>query len=106
MHIPYYALGNELKISAPFQRFCSFGSNWGNRMPFEDFAVPITRSSAYFTLDISAHLINKYGAFMLNTGIVISPKYKDGVTVLATADNYVTPQIIEIQYRKEKNNEK
>ena len=105
LHIPYYALGNDLKISAPFRRFCSFGSNWGNRMPFEDYEVSVARSPGYYTLDVSSHLIDKRGNFMLNTGIVISPKYKDGVTVLATADNYNTPQIIEIQYRKEKDNE-
>lgn len=99
MHIPYYTSGNDLKISAPFRRFCSFGSNWGNKMPFEDYAVPVTRSAGYFTLDISSHLIDKNGRFMLNTGIVIGPKYKDGITVLATADNYITPQIIEIQYK-------
>ena len=105
LHIPYYALGNDLKISAPFRRFCSFGSNWGNKMPFEDYAVPVTRSAGYFTLDISSHVINKYGGVMPNTGIVISPRYKEGVTVLATGDNYATPQIIEIQYRKRKDNE-
>lgn len=102
LHIPYYAAGEQkFRVAAPFRRFCSFGSNWANKMPADDCDVKYYRQNGYFVFDLSDCLLRENGTWKENNGIVIYPEKSDGVSVLATADNYNMPQMIEIQYEKE-----
>ena len=106
LHIPYYQAGEQgFRMSAPFRRFCSFGSNWENKMPFTEFGAKYEKCGSYFVFDLSKYLLNKHGRFKENTGIVLYSAAPDGVSILSTADNYDRPQIVEIQYEKEKENE-
>lgn len=106
LYIPYYKAGEQgFRMSAPFRRFCSFGSNWENKMPFTEFGAKYEKCGSYFVFDLSKYLLNEHGRFKENTGIVLYSAAPDGVSILSTADNYDRPQIVEIQYEKEKENE-
>ena len=106
LHIPYYQAGEQgFRVFAPFRRFCSFGSNWENKMPASEFCARYEKKNGCFVFDLSQYLLNQNGGFTANTGVVFCSAVADGASILSTADNYDRPQIIEIQYEKEKNYE-
>lgn len=106
LYIPYYKAGEQgFRMSAPFRRFCSFGSNWANKMPATEFGVKYEKHDGYFTFDLSKYLLGADGKFKENTGVVLYSSAPEGVSILSTADNYDRPQIVEIQYEKENENE-
>ena len=90
----------ELSVSNVMSRFCSFGSTWNNkvseRLPISDSQI-IDR---YVDIDITGKLSDKYGRLYKNEGFIIKPKRKSsGFSAIATADNYLFPQILEINYQ-------
>ena len=103
LHIPYYGPScGGVRVFAPAGRFCSFGSNWSNKKSVNHVTVNSGQSNNCLVLDLSQYLIDQHGKIKENTGIVICPEKDSENTVFATADNYFTPQMIEIHYKKEK----
>lgn len=105
IHIPYYTInGNDFRISVPVKRFCSFGSNWNNKIPYSNDVLLGIRNNGYITFDISKYVISKTGKWNPNEGFVIKSQ-GEHFSIIGTGDNYYTPQIIEITFKnKEKNN--
>ena len=105
IHIPYYMInGNDFRISVPVKRFCSFGSNWNNKIPYSNDVLLGIRNNGYITFDISKYVISKTGKWNPNEGFVIKSQ-GEHFSIIGTGDNYYTPQIIEITFKnKEKNN--
>lgn len=102
LHIPYYMAGEQgFRVAAPFRRFCSFGSNWANKVPSNGVGVTCWSENEHFAFDLTRYLLTNEGKLKENNGIVLCPLKSSGTSVLATADNYSKPQIIEIQYEKE-----
>ena len=100
LHIPYYAVnGNDFRISVPIKRFCSFGSNWNNKIPYSNAVLLGTRNNGYITFDISKYVISKTGKWNPNEGFVIQSR-GEHFSIIGTGDNYYTPQIIEITFKK------
>ena len=100
LHIPYYAVnGNDFRISVPIKRFCSFGSNWDNKISYSNAALSGTRNNGYITFDISKYVISKTGDWNPNEGFVIQSR-GEHFSIIGTGDNYYTPQIIEITFKK------
>lgn len=100
LHIPYYAVnGNDFRISVPIKRFCSFGSNWNNKIPYSNAVLSGTRNNGYITFDISKYVISKTGKWNPNEGFVIQSR-GEHFSIIGTGDNYYTPQIIEITFKK------
>lgn len=86
------------KVSA---RFCSFGSNWDNKIPGE---TPVSDSSSqngYQSLDFTSLLIDgRTKTITKSEGLILKPKIKgSGFSVIATGDSYLAPQIMEINFR-------
>lgn len=86
------------KVSA---RFCSFGSNWDNKIPGE---TPVSDSSSqngYQSLDFTSLLIDgRTKTITKSEGLILKPKVKgSGFSVIATGDSYLAPQIMEINFR-------
>lgn len=86
------------KVSA---RFCSFGSNWNNKIPGE---TPVSDSSSqngYQSLDFTSLLIDgRTKTITKSEGLILKPKVKgSGFSVIATGDSYLAPQIMEINFR-------
>lgn len=87
--------------SSAARRFCSFGSNWDNKIPL---AAPAARSETvrgYQRLNITGLVAEKNtGKFTTSEGLVLRSGVKgSGFTALATGDNYFTPQILEINFK-------
>ena len=100
IHIPYYTInGNDFRISVPVKRFCSFGSNWNNKIPYSNDVLLGIRNNGYITFDISKYVISKTGKWNPNEGFVIQSR-GDHFSIIGTGDNYYTPQIIEITFKK------
>lgn len=86
------------KVSA---RFCSFGSNWNNKIPGE---TPVSDSSSqngYQSVDFTSLLIDgRTKTITKSEGLILKPKVKgSGFSVIATGDSYLAPQIMEINFR-------
>lgn len=81
-------------------RFCSFGSNWENKK------MPATMSGIsmdvghYQCVDVTRFMVDaRTNRFTSTQGWILKTKNKNsGFTVLATADSYYMPQILEINY--------
>ena len=81
--VPYYMAGDqEFRIAAPFQRFCSFGSNWENKASADTIGASWWRSNKCFVFDLTHHLLTNEGKFKENNGIVLSPSKSNGIAVL------------------------
>lgn len=103
LHVPCYNTRGSQKLCAasPIRRFCSFGSNWANKMPTTDFSVKYRWQNGCFVFDLSDYMLSESGKWKENTGIVLRLAGAKDVLILATADNYNMPQMIEIEYERE-----
>lgn len=86
------------KVSA---RFCSFGSNWDNKIPGETPVSDSASQSGYQSLDFTSLLVDgRTKTITKSEGLILKPKIKgSGFSVIATGDSYLAPQIMEINFR-------
>ena len=105
IHIPALNKSNViLKAHRVSSRFCSFGSNWDNKITI---AEPITSSNIneeYQNIDITSLLTDEHGMLKQSNGLILRTKIKNtGFTVISTGDSYYSPQILEVKYCFENN---
>lgn len=101
LHLPKYNADNTaLSVFAPQARFCSFGSNWNNKIAHSEELAESGSGNGYQTIDITNLVVNQAEHTLKNTeGIILKSREKGtGFSAVATGDNYDTPQILEIQY--------
>lgn len=81
-------------------RFCSFGSNWENKIEDSNFLGLAIDTGDYIDIDITKILSNAQShGLMFSEGIILRPRRTNkGYTVISTGDNYFKPQIIEVNY--------
>ena len=101
LHIP--SLNNSQASLSAYEisrRFCSFGSNWINKVSETDKISASSRMQSYHSLDITSVLSDKESGDLLPAvGCLIKPTQKsDSFTAIATADSFLFPQILEINY--------
>ena len=86
------------KVSA---RFCSFGSNWDNKIPGETPVSDSSSQSGYQSLDFTSLLVDaRTKTITKSEGLILKPKIKGSdFSVIATGDSYLAPQIMEINFR-------
>ena len=89
---------NAFKINA---RFCSFGSNWNNKIQEGVLVADSQTNNGYQSLDITSLLVDPHTRTILNAeGLILKSKTRgNGFSVIATADSYFAPQILEVNYR-------
>lgn len=90
----------ELTMSKVAARFCSFGSNWNNKIaetsPLNDSQI----TDHYINLDLTSIISDKQGRLYRSEGFILKSKKKNaGFSVISTGDNCFTPQILEINYK-------
>ena len=104
LYVPYYMISeSQFRLEAPVKRFCSFGSNWNNRIPSTDLHIQSNIKNEYLVFDLSSYLLSPNGKIKANEGIVIrSGSAEERFSIIATADNYFSPQILEIQSKEKK----
>ena len=101
LHLPNIG-GDVVELSAfrLAQRFCSFGSNWSNKIsattPLSDAAV----TDRYHSLDITELISDPYSQYIKPTeGLILKTKAKgSGFAAVATSDSCYAPQILEINF--------
>lgn len=93
---------SEMELSAYniAARFCSFGSNWENKIAVDSVVADSNTTPNYHTLDVTSLFAdNRTTFFKHSEGFVLKPKTKGvGFTVIPTGDSYFFPQIFEINY--------
>ena len=102
LHVPQY---NDSKSIIdgflPVQRFCSFGSTWENRIAYAAKAAESSAMHSYQSIDLTNILSDSRNrSFSMPEGLVLKSKAKGGgYCIIATGDNYFTPQILEINFK-------
>ena len=101
LHLPKLNLNSaELRASKVSARFCSFGSNWENKISETSLHNDLQTIDRYINLDILPFITNKQSRLTQSDGFILKPKKKDsGFSVIATGDSYYLPQILEINYK-------
>ncbi len=101
LHIP--ALGhNKEKLTAyrVASRFCSYGSNWSNKIKTGLLLGETESRSEYISLDITPLIRNeKTHQLLSSNGMILKPKgMNNSFNVISTGDSFYKPQILEINY--------
>lgn len=97
LHIPQ--LGSRpspITISKIAERFCSFGSNWENKIAVRDTLAWSSDSTGYYHLDLTklfGNFRNKSESFVIRSN--------DPATsaMIPTGDSFYSPQILEVRYQ-------
>lgn len=101
LHLPRWNnTEEEVSVSSPQKRFCSFGSNWENRIGQTTQATTATLQGKYLTVDTTKLFTDISGNYLLQTeGLILKTKKRNSLPVaISTGDNYTLPQILEVQY--------
>ena len=101
LHLPKLNTGAvELTASKVAARFCSFGSTWDNKIAEASAFDESQVTEHYIDLNLMPMLADKQGRLQRGEGFILKAKKKNaGFSVIATGDNYLFPQILEINYR-------
>ena len=101
IHLPKLNNGAvELTTSKVAARFCSFGSTWDNKIAEASIFNESQITDHFIDLNLLPLLTDKQGRIQRSEGFILKSKKKNsGFSVIATGDNYFTPQILEINYR-------
>lgn len=101
LHLPRLSrTTTELTATGVAARFCSFGSAWHNKIAETSPVFTPQISNRYLDLDLTSVLSDAHGRLFKGEGFILKPKKRDdGFSVIATGDNYFTPQILDIHYR-------
>lgn len=83
-------------------RFCSFGSNWSNKVPKKGKTNCVGMRGDYICLDLTSTYIT-HGQMIQSLGNVLVPAQSEalGYQVLSTGDSYVLPPILCVKYAKQ-----
>lgn len=102
MHIPLHNKTiRQLKVYKVSQRFCSFGSNWENKILEGNLIANSNIINNYQTIDITTLLVDsKTKKLITSNGLILKSEAKDGdFAIISTADSSYAPQILEINYK-------
>lgn len=90
----------QLSAHKVSSRFCSFGSTWLNKIDESVLLSDSQITDHYINLDLTTLFSDKYGRLFTSDGFILRTQKKDSrFSVIATADNYLAPQILEINYK-------
>lgn len=102
LHMPKYNRnGVELRAFQVAARFCSFGSNWDNKIGSGTAISDSTEANGYQSIDLTDLIVDpRTKTITKSEGLILKPRVKDsGFSAVATGDSYYAPQILEINYR-------
>lgn len=96
LHLPaYHTNPTALKAYSVSHRFCSFGSNWNNKISSKYISTyALTDRKGYISFDITDMYSDR------TSGYIIKPACRDsGFACVATGDNYNNPVVLELHIR-------
>ena len=101
LHIPKLNdKGVDLSAFKVSSRFCSFGSNWNNKISGSVLISNSISSKAYHSFDLTSLFVEpRTRTMMRSNGLILKTKIKDsGFSAISTGDSSYAPQIIEVAY--------
>lgn len=97
LHIPNMGLHTKpLTVHRVAKRFCSFRSDWQNKIPPTDKVAVSTASGGYYHLDMTK-LLGNFREKSENYVIRANPT--DKPVVIPTGDSFYAPQILEVKFQ-------
>lgn len=101
LHVPQFNYSStNICAIALLSRFCSFGSNWNNKVQATSLLIDSVCDIDYQHIDITQVIRDKAGRIMQSEGFILKATQRDGgFCVLATGDNYYAPEILEINFK-------
>lgn len=102
LHIPQFSKSIlTLNAHNTASRFCSFGSNWDNKVKSGDIVVSSIENNRYQTTDITTFITDsKKHMLVASEGLILKPNISNkGFVALATGDSCFSPQILEVNYK-------
>ncbi len=101
LHLPRYnCFNNELQCFGVSGRFCSFGTNWANKISVSSHVADSFFDRNYQSIDLTNVVIDKFGSLTSSNGFILRPKTKNcGFSTVATGDSYYAPQILEVNFK-------
>ena len=102
LYLPKYNHSQvELSAYNVAARFCSFGSNWENKIAISTAIADSNAILHYHALDVTSLISDDRTKFFKNSeGFILKSKVKgSGFAAIATGDSYFAPQILEINYK-------
>ena len=97
LHIPQLGYNiSPITVSKISERFCSFGSNWENKISIKDTIALSSDSLGYYHLDITkilGNFRNKSENFVIRGSNPTKP------VIIPTGDSFYSPQILEVKYQ-------
>lgn len=99
LHLPSFGGSGEVSAFGLNVRFCSFGSNWENKVQAEEEPMDAVSSDRYQSLNIT-NLITDHAGFLKHSeGLILRPKEKgNGFSAVSTGDSCFAPQILEVNF--------
>lgn len=96
LHLPIHRDEKvDIRAYMVSRRFCSFGSNWDNKVPVNSKGICPVNNNGFLSFDIT-EMFSRY-----SFGYIIKPEQRDGGFVcVSTGDNYVEPAVLEIRMRE------
>ena len=89
----------ELECFRVSARFCSFGSNWENKISASTYITDSSINSKYQSINLTDLVTDKFGNLTRSDGFIVRTKNKNsGFSVVSTGDSYYAPQILEINF--------
>lgn len=101
LYIPKLCKGaGRLSAFRVATRFCSFGSNWENKVVASAEIPDIQSTERFVILDVTKQLNDCFHGALENQGgfILKSAERRCGYSVLSTADSYSAPQILKVEF--------
>ena len=82
-------------------RFCSFGSNWDNKIQMDNKISDVTNTELYHSVDITSLVVDPITkGFGYSDGFILKPRDKGNrCSIISTGDSYHKPLILQINYR-------
>ena len=97
LHIPQLGYNlSPITVSKISERFCSFGSNWENKIPIRNTIALSYDSLGYYHLDITKLLGNLKSRA---ENFVIRGTNSNKPAIIPTGDSFYAPQILEVKYK-------
>lgn len=100
LYIPKLCEANSnLSLFESSERFCSMGSDWNTKTPPGRLIVESYNFDNYLVFDLTSEFVDfeKENSFLMNGVVMVPPQTSSGVA-LATADNYICPQVLALNY--------
>ena len=97
LHVPQLGYNTTpITVHRISERFCSFGSNWENKIAVKDTVATSSESNGYYHLDLTKLLGNfrkKSENFVIRGNATNKP------VIISTGDSFYSPQILEVKYQ-------